>query len=111
MTYYPVKGALSDDDYASLSLTIDDVGYSKNGIYPIILKGGFNNQVIIMAKKVYRDGKGYTTYDIRPPRKGEWYISHSTSQAIRTHFDMIKSYYIARLVLVEEVTTLREVKL
>ena len=43
----------------------------------------------------------------RPPQAGEWYISGAIPDAYRAPNDLTSSYHIAKLVLVETVTTTR----
>ncbi len=41
------------------------------------------------------------TGEIRPPKKGEWYLSGSTIAAWRASNDLSSAYHIAKLVIVE----------
>lgn len=45
---------------------------------------------------------------IRPPLKGEWYLSGAVPLAYRAPNDLTTSYHIMKLVRVETVTTVTE---
>lgn len=45
---------------------------------------------------------------IRPPKKGEWYLSGAIPTAYRAPNDLTTSYHIMKLVRVETITTVTE---
>ena len=45
---------------------------------------------------------------IRPPKKGEWYLSGAIPAAYRAPNDLTTSYHIMKLVRVETITTVTE---
>jgi hypothetical protein len=48
--------------------------------------------------------RGVWTGELRPPKKGEYYISGAIPQAYKAHGNLACSYHIAKLVEVEEKT-------
>lgn len=54
-----------------------------------------------------RDLRAVATGDVRPPKKGEWYLSGAIVEAYQAHHDFKDAYHIARLV---EIKTTIEIK-
>jgi len=49
------------------------------------------------------------TEERRPPKKGEWYLSGALVEAYRAPNDLGTAFRIARLVMTETITTVREI--
>jgi len=65
------------------------------------------NRLPIWDAQPRRDGKylqSLATGEFRPPLKGEWYLSGAKPTAYRASNDFNASYYIMRLVVVEQST-------
>lgn len=79
-TLFPLGDYPTSSECAAIGLELSGVDLSKR---------------MLLKRNVWAQWTG----EVRPPRKGEWYLSGAIVTAYRAHGSLSTSYHIAKLVL------------